>query len=79
MEILSPSNTRAEIDERLKDFFESGARLVWIIDPDAERAEICRGLTCRELIGSGGFLEGEDILPGFRYALDDLFKAGDWE
>ncbi|OLE45343.1 MAG: hypothetical protein AUI36_22805 [Cyanobacteria bacterium 13_1_40CM_2_61_4] len=78
VEILSPSNTRAEIDKRLKDFFESGARLVWIIDPDGERAEICRGLTRREL-GSGGFLEGEDLLPGFRYALDDLFKAGDWE
>ena len=79
VEILSPSNTRAEIDKRLKDFFESGARLVWIIDPDGERAEICRGLTRRELIGSGGFLEGEDLLPGFRYPLDDLFKAGEWE
>src|SRR2546428_13714330 len=57
VEILSPSNTRAEIDKRLKDFFESGTRLVRIIDPDAQRAEICRGLTCLELIGSAGFPE----------------------
>src|SRR6266567_99268 len=29
VEIVSPSNTRTEIDERLKDFFASGARLAW--------------------------------------------------
>jgi len=79
VEILSPNNTRAEIDERLKDFFESGTQLAWIIDPDAQRAEVCRGPTRRKLIGSGGFLEGEDLLAGFRYPLGDLFKAGDWE
>src|SRR5712691_8170576 len=79
VEILSPNNTRAEIDERLKDFFESGTQLAWIIDPDAQRAEVCRGPTRRKLIGSGGTLEGEDLLPSFRYPLGDLFKAGDWE
>jgi hypothetical protein len=36
----------------------------WIIDPDAQRAEICHSLTRRELVGSGGFLDGEDLLPG---------------
>src|SRR2546425_13180091 len=65
VEILSPNNTRAEIDERLKDFFESGTQLAWIIDPDAQRAEVCRGPTRRKLIGSGGFLEGEGLLPCF--------------
>jgi Uma2 family endonuclease len=79
VEILSPNNTRAEIDQRLRDFFESGTRLAWIIDPDAKRAEICRTLTSRKLIEAGGHLEGEDLLSGFRYPLDDLFKAGDWE
>jgi len=79
VEILSPNNTRAEIDERLRDFFESGTRLAWIIDPDAKRAEICRTPVSRKLIGTGSYLEGEDLLPGFRYPLDDLLKAGDWE
>jgi hypothetical protein len=30
-------------------------------------------------MGSGGFLEGEDILPGFRYPIASLFKEWDWE
>ena len=78
-EILSPNNTRREIDDRLKDFFASGTILAWIIDPDKRRAEICRSLTQRKLVGTGGFLDGEDVLPGFRYAISDLFKKWDWE
>jgi Uma2 family endonuclease len=79
VEILSPNNTRSEMDARLRDFFESGTRLAWIIAPDAERAEVCHSLTQRELVGSGGFLVGEDVLPGFRYPIADLFAGWDWE
>ena len=79
VEILSRSNTRAEIDERLKDFFASGTQIAWLIDPEDESVEVCHSLTARRLIGSGGFLEGENLLPGFRYPIADLFKEWDWE
>jgi Uma2 family endonuclease len=79
VEVLSPNNTRREIDERLDDFFASGARLAWIIDPQAQRVEVCRSLTDRMLIGSGGILDGEDVVPGFRYAIANLFREWDWE
>ncbi|SPE50098.1 conserved hypothetical protein [Verrucomicrobia bacterium] len=79
VEILSPNNTRQEIDERLKDFFESGTKLAWIIDPGAQRVEVCRSLTQRQLIASGGFLDGEELLPGFRYPIGDLFEEWDWD
>jgi Uma2 family endonuclease len=78
VEILSPNNTRAEIEERLRDFFASGTRLAWVINPETQSAEICRSLSERELVGSGGFLEGEDLLPAFRYPIADLFKEWDW-
>lgn len=79
VEILSENNTRAQIDERLKDFFASGTQIAWIIDPDQQRAEVCHSPTQRKLIGSGGFLEGEQFLPGFKYPIADLFKEWDWE
>src|SRR6266498_690534 len=77
VEILSPNNTRAEIDGRLRDFFASGTQIAWIIDPDTQSAEVCRSLTQRRLIGPGGELDGEHLLPGFRYSISDLFK--DWD
>jgi Uma2 family endonuclease len=78
-EILSPSNSRTEIDRRLRDFFSSGTQIAWLIEPETNTAEVCRSLTQRRLIGPGGELDGEHLLPGFRYPIDDLFKEWDWE
>src|SRR5262249_5597709 len=74
VEILSPNNTRAEIDQRLKDFFASGTQIAWIVDPDNECVEVCHAPAERTLLGSGAELDGEHLLPGFRYPIGDLFK-----
>jgi Uma2 family endonuclease len=78
VEVLSPSNTRTVMDERLKDFFASGTRISWLISPDSESVEVCHSPINRRLIGSGGFLEGENLLPGFKYPIVDLFRDQDW-
>jgi Uma2 family endonuclease len=79
VEILSPSNTRKDLDERLRDFFTSGTQIAWIISPEAECVEICHSPTERRLIGTGGFLDGEHLLPGFHFPIGDLFKEWTWE
>ena len=79
VEILSPNNTRAEIQERLKDYFSSGTRIVWIIDPESKSAEICYSLEKRRLLSPNGELDGEDVVPGFSYKLADLFQGWDWD
>ena len=79
VEILSPHNTRAEIQERLKDYFSSGTKLVWIIDPETKSAEICYSLEKRRLISPNGELNGEEVVPGFRYKLPDLFPEWNWD
>jgi Uma2 family endonuclease len=79
VEILSLNNTRREIDERLKDFFASGTQVAWVIDPETELIEVCHSPTRRKLIGSGGLLDGEHLLPGFNYQIAALFKEWDWD
>jgi len=79
VEVLSENNTRAEIDARLKDFFGSGTRIAWVIDPDKQQVELCHSPIDRQLIGPGGLLEGEDLLPGFQFPIADLFREWDWE
>ncbi len=79
IEILSPSNSRSEMDDRLRDFFSSGTQIAWLINPDTQSVEVCRSLTQRRLIGPGGELDGEHLLPGFRYPINDLFKGWGWE
>jgi Uma2 family endonuclease len=79
VEVLSPSNTRGEIDKRLKEFFASGTQVAWVIDPQNECVEVCHSPTERKRLASGGFLKGEPLLPGFRYPIADLCKEWDWE
>ena len=79
VEILSPNNTRAEIDERLRDFFASGTQLAWIINPETESVEVCHSPVRRRLVGPGGALDGEDLLPGFQFPIAELFKEWEWE
>lgn len=79
VEILSLHNKRSEIEGRLKDFFSSGTRLAWVIDPERQDAEVCRGILDRKLVGSSGFLDGEDLLPGFRFPLANLFGEWEWD
>jgi Uma2 family endonuclease len=79
VEVLSPNNTRAEIDERLKDYFGSGTQIAWVINPDSESVEVCHALDQRQLLGVGADLAAEHLLPGFRFPIADLFKEWDWE
>lgn len=79
VEVLSPDDTRRELDARLRDFFSSGTRLAWLIDPKRQMIEVCRSLTERRLIGPDGELNGEDVVPGFRYKVAELFREWNWE
>ena len=79
IEVLSANNSRSEIDERLRDFFSSGTKLVWIIDPQTKSAEICHSLEKRKLIGPNGVLDGETVLPGFTLRLAELFRDWNWD
>lgn len=79
VEILVPSNTPQEINERLQDFFTSGTQIAWVIHPEEQFIEICHSPTQRKILGPGAVLDGEHLLPGFQYPIADLFKDWDWE
>ena len=79
VEVVSASNTRSEIDDRLRDLFSSGTQLAWIIHPDEQFVEVCHSPWDRKMIGPGGELDGEQLLPGFRYEIDQLFAPEIWE
>lgn len=74
VEILSPNNTRIEIDARLRDFFASGTRLAWIVDPDRRTVEVHLSLRRHECLGPDEILVGEPVLPGFRQTVGALFE-----
>lgn len=78
VEVLSPDLTPRELDARLRDFFASGTRLAWVIDPGREFAEVCHAPDRRRLVPANGTLDGEGILPGFTFPVAELFTGWDW-
>lgn len=75
VEVLSPSNTAAEIDRKIAELFELGTKLVWVIDPPTESAAVYSRGKKPKRVGPGDVLEGGKVLPGFRLPLSDLFAA----
>jgi Uma2 family endonuclease len=75
IEVLSPGNTIEEIDNKLVEYFENGARLVWVINPNQHYVLVYRSAQEPDrLLKSIDSLDGEDIIPGFAFPLADLFQ-----
>jgi Uma2 family endonuclease len=73
IEVLSESNTRREMEQKVQEYFAGGVRLVWIIDPGAETAVEYTAADQAVDIETGGTLSGRDVPPGFVLNLRDLF------
>ena len=75
IEILSPGNTVAEIEDKIAEYFANGTRLLWVISPRQHYVLVYRsGYEPQRLLTSGDFLEGEDVVPGFTFPVADLFQ-----
>jgi Uma2 family endonuclease len=74
IEILSPSNSAVEIQEKVLDYLTAGSRLVWVADPHSRSVIVYGSGHENRLLTLGDDLEGGDVLPRFRIALADLFE-----
>jgi Uma2 family endonuclease len=76
VEVLSPRNTKREMERKLKDLFESGTSVAWLIDPKKKQAEIYTQPTQPELVEAEQFLQADPVLPGFAVRLGELLERG---
>jgi Uma2 family endonuclease len=74
VEILSPSNSRGEMQVKLKEYFLGGVQVVWMIDSQTHTAEVYTAPDKKTEIPVTGSLDGGDVLPGFRLPLAKLFE-----
>jgi Uma2 family endonuclease len=74
VEILSPINTRREMQIKLKEYFLGGVQLVWLIDPRTRTADVYTAPDEKTAIPANGTIDGGKVLPGFRLLLARLFE-----
>jgi Uma2 family endonuclease len=76
IEVVSPSNTASEVLGKVLEYFEAGARRVWVVYPIERQVYVYESAKKNRILGIGDELDGEEILPGFRLSLAELFEDG---
>ena len=77
VEIRPTSQSRpsdlTELLAKMQEYMENGAQLGWLIDPLERTVRIYRaGVAEPELLHNPATLDGEDVLPGFTFAVGEL-------
>ena len=76
VEILSPSNTRADIENKLDDYSRIGVRECWLVSSEARTIEVLElsggNWTRVGLFGLGDQVES-NVLAGLAFAVEELF------
>lgn len=73
VEVLSESNTRGEMERKLREYFFTGTQLVWIVDPIQRIVDVHTAPDKFTRLEESEVLDGGDLLPGFRLPLERLF------
>jgi Uma2 family endonuclease len=77
VEVLSESNTDAEMTLKVSEYFSAGVRLVWLVDPETRTVAVYSAPNVVVLLHEHDTLDGGTVLPGFSLPLGDLFAELD--
>jgi Uma2 family endonuclease len=75
VEVLSKGNTKPEINRKIREYFEAGVRVVWVIDPRKRLARVYSAPGQSILLHDDQALDGGDVLPGLVVPLGALFDS----
>jgi Uma2 family endonuclease len=74
-EVVSPGDTVFETDEKVQEWITAGARLDWVINPRTKTVTVHRPGQNPVILSADDFLDGYDVIPGFRLRVRDVFPA----
>ena len=76
VEIISETNTAAEMRQKAKEYFESGSRLVWMVYPKTRTVAVFEQLQEQptRTLTEADVLDGGSVLPGFSIAVTEIFQ-----
>ena len=74
LELISPSDSLDELQDKMREYMNCGVRLGWLINPDAQQVEIYRQGQEKEVLDCPLTLSGENIMPGLIVDLSEIFE-----
>jgi Uma2 family endonuclease len=75
VEILSPSDLFEKLFGKVQEYFAAGVRQVWLISTEHNVVIIYHSPTQSTILTENEELVSEELLPGFRCRVSDLFQS----
>ncbi len=74
IEVASPSNSKAELLEKVAEYLAAGSLAAWLVYPKTRSVAIFRdSQTPPEVFKGGDAIENQPELPGFRCLVSEIF------
>ncbi len=74
-EVVSPSDTASEMEQKVQDYLRNGASRVWVVYPDTRTVGVYRPDGTARLYSGDSVIEDEELLPGFALPLSEIFSV----
>ena len=74
VEVVSPGDTHAEVEEKAIDWLLAGVILVLTFNPNKRTATAYRSLKDIKILDENSILDCDDVVPGFKVAIKDIFE-----
>lgn len=75
VEVLSPSESASELEEKLGDYRACGTPLIWVVDPVRRTVMIVASDSPVRWLREADTLDGGEVLPGFSCGVAELFEG----
>ncbi len=77
VEVLSAGHTPAEIERNRRELFDSGTRLIWVVDPATRTVDVFTSPDDKTTLTEHDTLTGGDLLPGFELPIHEWFRQAE--
>lgn len=74
VEVLSFDETPEQMINRVGEYLRHGIAVVWVVDPELRSVSVHRSGQQLQVLDNSDELLDEDVLPGFRCRVSDLFR-----
>ena len=73
IEIIPPSERKADMARKVREYFHTGAQIVWHVFPERQQVVVFTSPTETRTFASEDMLDAGDVLPGFFCRVAELF------
>jgi Uma2 family endonuclease len=73
VEVISPNDLYVKVYAKVMEYLAVGVKQVWLVSPEHHTVTIYRSTTHIAAFAGDGELVSEDLLPGFRCSLREIF------